>query len=87
MLGNEGILGEWVVKSIFIRLHLFLILNVFLSLVESPWTQTLAYAREWWGAELGASHCWRWWVPAGLEGRERSKEVETARGDDGHLLT
>lgn len=47
MLGNEGILGEWVVKSIFIRLHLFLILNVFLSLVESHWTQTLAYAREW----------------------------------------
>lgn len=26
-------------------------------------------------------------MPAGLEGRERSKEVEPALGDDGHLLT
>lgn len=30
MLGNEGILGERVVKSIFVRLHLFLILKCLL---------------------------------------------------------
>lgn len=30
MLGNEGILGEWVVKSIFIRLHFSLLLKCLL---------------------------------------------------------
>lgn len=67
MLGNEGILGEQVVRNIFIRLRLFLILKCLLVPDGEPLDADPGIRPIMVGADLGASHCWRWWLPAGLK--------------------